>query len=479
VSSVDLPDLEAPGLVEAVRDVPVAVSIIDPSGQIVYANRWARTLVEQQLGESMPDDIADGWEIFHLDGRPYSRDEWPVVRSITSGEHVIEEEYFHRLASGERLVIRCSSSAVRDAGGTIVAGLVVMVDVTADRRTAQRLSYFDRVLENIDDAIVGTDAEFRINTWNAAAERLYGYPPEEALGRPAREIASYQGDESRQELEATLLDSERTRSELTAYRRDGTRIEIEIVAVAVRNDRDDVIGYLGVHRDVSERKQAEAELHQVREAERRRLARELHDEALQELTGAIILAGERAAPGTGDELVAALMRVARQLRSAIYDLRLGSDEARPFSERLRAMVAARDEATAGAAIDLDIAGSAPALAGERATSTLRIVGEALTNARRHADASSISIRVGGADRRMTIRVADDGRGFTAEQARPTRPWGGLKSIRERADLLGAELEITTEAGSGTVVRLELDTDEGETEETRWRREPAAPSGEET
>jgi PAS domain S-box-containing protein len=266
MSEWELADVEVLGLMEAIRHVPAAVEVVDASGRVLHANAQARELIERQLGGTMPDHLDAGFDIFRLDGSRYDRDEWPVVRSITRGEQVVDEEAFHVRPDGSRLYIRCSSSPVRDEDGRIAAGVLVMVDVTADKSADERLSYFDRLLENSDDAIVGTDAEFRLTAWNAGAERLYGYAAEDVLGRFAREVASYDGDQSRRELEGDLVDTDRTRTELTARRKDGTTIEVEIVAVAVRDDRGEVVGYLGVHRDMTERKRAEEEL---REAQRR------------------------------------------------------------------------------------------------------------------------------------------------------------------------------------------------------------------
>jgi PAS domain S-box-containing protein len=117
-----------------------------------------------------------------------------------------------------------------------------------------------RLADIVDDAVVGTDADFRVTVWNRAAERLYGYAASEVLGRDAREVASYPGDTSWLELEHELLDTDRTRTEITAYRKDGTPIRVELVAVALRDAAGAVTGYVGIHRDMTERRRAEEAL---------------------------------------------------------------------------------------------------------------------------------------------------------------------------------------------------------------------------
>ena len=102
--------------------------------------------------------------------------------------------------------------------------------------------------------MIATDAEdFRITAWNRGAERLYGFSAEEVLGRPAREVATFPGDQARQKLEAELLETGRTRIEFEARRKDGTPVEVELIAVAIKEERGETTGYLGIHRDISER----------------------------------------------------------------------------------------------------------------------------------------------------------------------------------------------------------------------------------
>jgi two-component system CheB/CheR fusion protein len=322
----------------------------------------------------------------------------------------------------------------------------------------ERSIYLDSLLETVDDAIVGTDADFCITVWNPAAERLYGYEAEEVLGRHAREVATYEGDVSRDRLEAELTDSGRARTELTARCKDGALIGVEVVVSVVYDGNGEVLGYLGVHRDVTERRRREVESRTIRDEERHRLARDLHDNALQGLIRAMIIARSLPDDGPAEEegdLVTLLMGVSQQLRAAIYDLRLGEDSQRPFAERLRRLVATHKGMAGAGRIELEITDPVPPINGDRATSALGIVGEALANATRHAGADRITVHVTEADGRMTVQVADDGIGFVVTELRFEEAAGGLVSIRERAGLLGADLRINSEPGHGTVIDLTL------------------------
>lgn len=343
-------------------------------------------------------------------------------------------------------------------------GMAAYARDISDRRAAEQLQTLHAsLLDNVEDGVIGTDAEnFRITSWNKGAERLYGFTAQEVLGRPAREVASYLGDPSRVELEGQLLQTGRTRTQFRARRKDGAQVEVELIAVAVHDDGGDITGYLGIHRDVTEREWAEARLEEARELERSRIARALHDDALQALADAMVLAtGAREASPSGltSQLVLKLQRIGRQLRGAIYDLRLGAEhKALPLS--LEELVAVHRE-TEGVEIGLQIGQGTPADPfGTDGLELVRIVGEALTNARRHADARHVVVRVGAEEGTLWAEISDDGLGFDPRGVAPG-VHHGITGMRERAKLLGGRLDVRSQAGSGTTVRFEADLCDGD------------------
>jgi PAS domain S-box-containing protein len=223
-------EIEIRGLAEAVRHIPAAVAIVDASGALVYENERARALVRGRPGAPLPSALA--------------------ARTLRSGQPVIDAESSHLRADGGRGFTRWSCSPMREADGRIAAAVVVIADVTAEKKAEGYMSYFDRLLENTGDAIVGTDADFRVTEWNPGAERLYGYAADEVRGRYARELDSFTGGEPRTRLEGDLSEGGRARSELTAMRKDGTSVEVEMIAVALHDERGEVTGYVGIHRRI-------------------------------------------------------------------------------------------------------------------------------------------------------------------------------------------------------------------------------------
>jgi PAS domain S-box-containing protein len=248
------------GFEQVVRKAPVAIAVIDASGCVIHSNERARDLTSRQLGRQMPADLDGAIAIFHPDGRVYERDEWPAVRSITAGEEIIEEEFFYALPERARLWIRCSSSPVRDEYGEIVAAVLAMADVTERKRQEEWLTYLAGLLDNTEDAVVAMDEHYVLTVWNNGAERLYGWTADEVVGRHVDEVARTNlSEDQRTGLRRELATNGRWRGEVTVTRKDGTTVEAELVSVALQGERG-ISGYLTIHRDISERKRAEAAL---------------------------------------------------------------------------------------------------------------------------------------------------------------------------------------------------------------------------
>lgn len=197
-------------------------------------------------------------------------------------------------------------------------------------------------------------------------------------------------------------------------------------------------------------------LDDVRDAERRRLARELHDETLQDLGVALARAAdpEAARGGVDHELVRGLIQVGEQIRAAIYNLRLGASHAGPFPQQVTELIDRHRPRLP--AVEAFVAGAVPdhppqGVAGE----VLRVLGEALTNVGRHAAASHVQVDVDLEERTLVVRVQDDGRGL-ADPCPPDVAGGhGIPGMRERAEVLGGELRLERPHGGGTLVELRV------------------------
>jgi two-component system sensor histidine kinase DegS len=203
---------------------------------------------------------------------------------------------------------------------------------------------------------------------------------------------------------------------------------------------------------------------EAREAERVRLAQEVHDGPAQALVNAIFQADyiERVLdtdPGT----------VRTEVRFLRERLRRQLDDVRAFITQLRPPLLAElgldgsiedgvatIRALTGATIVTDLAAPASQLSDEGQVVVLRVMQEALQNVRRHAEAHAVRVSTHLEDGEWTLEVADDGHGFDIEAvgARGRRSFG-LQFMRDRAELIGAHLDVRTRPSEGTVVRLAI------------------------
>jgi signal transduction histidine kinase len=204
----------------------------------------------------------------------------------------------------------------------------------------------------------------------------------------------------------------------------------------------------------------------------RRLAFDLHDGALQELAalgaelasirrqvGSLVEEDKRdRVDGRFDDLHARLVGLDGSLRGLLVTIDGGSEPLEALDTKIAREVAAlRDEA--GIEAELEITGSFAELTESRRIAIFQIVREALANIRAHSDAEHVRVRVVEREGSVEVSVEDDGRGFDCEaallEASVLRRLG-LTGMLERVRMLGSELEIESEPGSGTRVGFVLD-----------------------
>lgn len=343
-------------------------------------------------------------------------------------------------------------------------------DVTERKVAEEKLAYYAYLLENIHDAVIATDERLLVTAWNKGAELMYGWRADEVLGRHFREVIP--AEMSEEELaEALRVLSKRGRfpAEAATYAKDGTPVYVEGITIALRGGEQwegEITGYVNIRRDISERKWAEERVEESREAERSRIARDLHDEPLQKLTDALVQTQQIHSLSRDPQqrqrlvrLLATLDRIGPQLRGALYDLRLEVDHDKHFPELLEALVELHQEMSPESEIAYEVHdGVLSGSLGERGRQLLHILGEALTNVRRHSGASQVRVGVGISEGKLWAEVSDDGRGFDAAaySGEALSSSGvGIRGMRERAQALGGDLKIESDPESGTRVRFDL------------------------
>ncbi|MFC8248009.1 HAMP domain-containing sensor histidine kinase [Streptomyces chartreusis] len=191
----------------------------------------------------------------------------------------------------------------------------------------------------------------------------------------------------------------------------------------------------------------------AQEAERRRIAQELHDEVGQSMTAILLVLG-RAADDAPEPLREDLQQAQEITRESLDEVRRLVRRLRPGVLEDLGLVSAltslsQDFAThTGLRVVRRLDGDLPALDHESELVLYRVAQESLTNAARHADARRVEVSLHGADEAVVLEIADDGRGIEA-----ACEGAGIRGMRERALLAGATLDITSTPGTGTRIRL--------------------------
>ena len=328
------------------------------------------------------------------------------------------------------------------------------------------------------EGAVITDAQGCILWVNDAFCTIYGYMRNEVIGQNPRILKSGRHDATfYREFWRQLTQTGRWRGEVWNMRKSGDVFPEELSIQALRDPDGRIVRFISIFSDITERKRNEDELQKkrqqleesearlrelaeflqtVREEERTRIARELHDEMGQALTalridlgwlrnkcsplGAPMVERVGSALGVVEHSIVSLRRISEDLRPAMLDS-LGLAAAvehhvEQFSQRTGIpcrLSMNRDE------FDLD---------DRLATAVFRVVQEALTNVARHAEANEVSIEINETDDDIRLTMRDNGRGFSGAHDKKTF---GLLGMRERISMLGGRLEIDSQPGQGTCI----------------------------
>jgi len=262
-------------------------------------------------------------------------------------------------------------------------------------------------------------------------------------------------------------------------RKDGKRFWADVVMAAVHDSNGQLRGFAKVTRDVTERREAEEQLHQTnarlrqlsahvqtaREEERTRVAREIHDELGQVLTAIkmdLTMLGKKMSneqkPPSREQVIADLRSTSKLLDDTIRTVREIITELRPEMLEDMGLKAAMEwqaqEYQARTGIQCDFTTDMPELNLdiERATAVFRIFQETLTNVARHANATQVRIALRDEPQQVVLQVQDNGRGITPEELRKAKSFGVL-GMRERALVFGGTVDISGEPGQGTTVTV--------------------------
>jgi len=376
--------------------------------------------------------------------------------------------------------VQAAEAVITDERGAPVRMVGVNVDITERKQAEQALRESEeryRAVVEFSPECVAVAVDERLVYLNPAGVKLIGASGpeelEEIIGRSVYDFAPAELHEAIRSRRREVMERGTAAPpiEVTLLRRDGSSIIAEAQAVPfVFAGRPAILNLI---RDITERKRAEAERQRVREeftqhliasqeAERQRIAGELHDGLGQNL----LLVKNRAqlalaVVGAAPELRQQLEGIQDVASQAIAEVRQISQNLHPYQlDHLgltRALEAMIDNAAQSTAIVFErkLEAVDELLCGDAATNLYRVVQESLNNILKHSEARRVRIELERDVREVRLLIEDDGHGFdTSTHAKPGVGGGfGLKNIAERVRILGGRLKLDSKPGVGT--RLEV------------------------
>lgn len=467
--------------IESVQDY--AIFMLGSDGRVVSWNAGA----ERIKGYKASEIIGQHFSCFYTEEDV--REDFPQkLLDLARDEGRAEAEGWRVRHDGSRFWARVTITAVRDATGNVIGFGKVTRDLTdhrnaelALRRSEERYRLFVEAVQ--DYAIFMLDPEGCIITWNIGAERIKGYKPSEIVGQhfsrlyPEEDIRS-----GKPWWELEVVKSEgRLEDEGWRVRKDGSKFWANVIITAVRDRAGDLLGFMKVTRDFTDRMVAQKSLEEAQirlqesekslrdlslhllrtqDEERRRIGREIHDSVGQYLSVLKMkldtMTIDRATPKAINECADLAEECVKEVRTISYLLyppmleEMGLTSAIPwylegFSKRSgikTAFHAAKDFKRMSRDAELVL---------------FRVLQESLTNIQRHSGSTTADIRLSNSENAVTMLVIDTGKGVPAQILEEgSQDWMGaqgvgLRGMSERLRQLGGMLQISS-SGSGTEVR---------------------------
>lgn len=485
--------------------MPALISLIDSDYRYRFANHayydWFGRSPEEVIGRTMAEVLGDA-AFDKL--RPHAD------AALAGRTEVFETETPYGV--GGTRFIHATYLPNLGGDGQVLGMFVLVLDMTERKIAEKAMAHGMAIISSSDDAIISKGLDGIITSWNAGASRLFGYTSDEAIGQPVLLLIPTEFQKEEPKILARIRRGESIEHyETVRKRKDGTLVDISLSVSPIRDPSGTIIGASKIARDITERRRAKealqkakeeletrveertaqlAEMNQqlsveieerrelaekraellqkmvtVQEDERKRIARDLHDQLGQQLTALRLnLMALHSGASLDDKVtgrIEKLQEIAKQIDSSVTFI---SGQLRPtalddlgLSETLKMHA---EEWSQRFEIPVEFHSNVlrkNRLPGEVETHLYRITQEALNNTVKHADASEVAIVLEKSDNGAVLVIEDNGCGFDPSmKSVPIDGHGfGIVGMHERANLIGATLEIESKPGQGTTIYVRV------------------------
>jgi PAS domain S-box-containing protein len=369
---------------------------------------------------------------------------------------------------------------LRGANGAVEGLLFALLEVTERKRAEREHAQLAAIVESSNDAILLRGLDRTILSWNTAAERLFGWSAQEAVGQPIELILLPERTGTRRRsIQGATRDASLIPVETIHLRKDGAHIQTQVTFSPVKDRQGKVVAHSYTVRDMTEFKRKEEALrgyvtrlrelsHRLRtleETERHAISRELHDRIGQDLSTLGLILGSLGAKLPRESPPAVhkqLQEMHGLLKSMVANVRDVMAELRPPALDDYGLLAALQQLVTefakrtGIAAELAGVELQPRLPLIVETAMYRISQEVLNNIAKHAQAKEVEVSLHAASGRVVLDIADDGVGIDANETPPDKQHWGMATMRERAEAVGIVFRLESAPGAGTRIVLEAE-----------------------
>jgi two-component system sensor histidine kinase VicK len=443
-------------LADFVEHAVIGMHWVGPDGCILWANQAEMALLGYEPEEYIGHHIAE----FHVDRQTID----DILARLLRNEELHNYPARLRCKDGSIRQVLISSN-VRWEGDRFIHTRCFTRDVTELRLMEEAQARLAAIVESADDAIIGKTMEGIVTSWNAGAERLYGYTAAEVIGQPISMLMPPDRPDEFPSIMARLRRGERIKHyETERINKNGERLAVSVSISPVRDSRGVIIGASAIARDVSERKRIEAERVQLLTRERQARAEaeqalRLRDEFLSiashELrtpltllkgNAQLLLRMQKQAQADPERLGLALQRIdtatsrLAELTDELLDvarMRVGRFELRPRAFDLVALVEEvvtpyREQVGAHHTLTVEMPQDGCTVYADP-DRIQQVLSNLLTNAVKYSpEGGTIRVRVESDTRQATVQVQDRGIGLPAEAAEAIfQPFGRAANASDR------------------------------------------------
>jgi PAS domain S-box-containing protein len=456
-----------------------AVIATDSEGRITFLNPIATALTGWGTEEALNQPIGNVLRLINEKSGMTADNE--VLRVLEEKQVLAVANHVDLVTrDGREIAVEHSAAPILAGKGIVIGVVLVFRDVSERRQEQIETAEQAALLELTQDSVFVIDMAGTVLFWSRGAEAMLGYSKSQAAGKISHDLLRTEFPQPLAEIQADLMRLGHWEGDLITNAQDGRRLVMGSRWALQWGKRDQAPRVLVINSDITERKRGEESLilqkeqlralaerlQWVREADRKQVARDLHDQI-----GQILTAIKMDMTWMIRHLPESEVEVLSRLRESTQSINDGVKAVRTICSGLRPGVL--DDLGLAAAIEWQASEfssrnsihcqvSVPPvdlhLDGDRATATFRIFQECLTNVIRHAQAKTVRVDLCQEDENIVLVVQDDGIGFHEPNLSNTLGSLGLLGMKERAQFCGGDVHISSSPGNGTKVTVRVPED---------------------